>query len=44
MEAHAEMHFGERVSLKAVGKAVVGKRTHTAVRVSSRTQHTCGVL
>lgn len=42
MEAHAEMQFGERVFLKAVGKAVLGKSSHTAVRVSSRTQHTYG--
>ena len=42
MEAHAEMQFGERVFLKAVGKAVLGKSSHTAVQVSSRTQHTCG--
>lgn len=44
MEAHAEMHFGERVSLKAVGKAVVGKRTHTAVSVQQNSAHLRGPL
>ena len=42
MEAHAEMQFGEQKSLKAVGKALLGKRSQTAVQVSNRTQHTCG--
>lgn len=39
---HAEMQLGAQKSLKAVGKALLGKRSQTAVQVCSRTQHTCG--